>query len=79
MCFPLKLGMIGINQYNTILKNVAHMLGYSNPDTNTGQGSCQAGLSNLCNANVGISTVTAVGRHSNINTTTFYYATNKED
>ena len=79
MCSPLKSRVIGANQYNNILKNLAHMLGYTNPDTNTGQGARKAGLSHLCNANVGISTVTTVSRHSNINTTAFYHATNQED
>jgi hypothetical protein len=65
-------GVIGSNQPNLLLKELAHICGYDDPDNCTAQGMRKAGISALANSSDCIASraVMTAARHRNANTST---------
>jgi hypothetical protein len=77
---PNRSMVIGETQFSPICVGLATELGYTNPDTNTGQGNRKAGISLIANSGCGPTTLKGATRHSHLNTTAgTYHKSNMED
>lgn len=70
---------VGENTFREYSKELAHALGYTNPDTNTGHGSRGGGISLVSNSKCGPNTLLGYSRHSNLKMTAAYHKSDMND
>jgi hypothetical protein len=77
---PNRNMVIGETQFSPICVGLATELGYTNPNTKTGQGNRKAGISLIANSGCGPTTLKGASRHSHLDTTAgTYHKSNMED
>jgi hypothetical protein len=77
---PNRNMVIGETQFSPICVGLATELGYTNPNTNTGQGNRKAGISLIANSGCGPTTLKGASRHSHLDTTAgTYHKSDMED